>query len=160
MQLPSTGPLKLAIRWQRNRLNLKMISQIQIRSVFDHRAAGFGSNSQHCEVQTCRRLIPPKCIFVRYLCGINYRTEFVDPQVRHCKNCSRAASRRRDPEASRRFCSETRTYSMPSSASSTFTVTLLRFHRRRWRVALLHSLKGVRFGLREEMLRLARTNSL
>ena len=85
MQLPSTGPLKLAIRWQRNRLNLKMISQIQIRSVFDHRAAGFGSNSQHCEVQTCRRLIPPKCIFVRYLCGINYRTEFVDPQVRHCK---------------------------------------------------------------------------
>ena len=51
-------------------------------------------------------------------------------------------------------------YSMSSSASSTFTVTLLRFHRRRWRVALLHSLKGVRFGLREEMLRLARTNSL
>ena len=36
---------------------------------------------------------------------------------------------------------------MPSSASSTFAVTLLRFHRRRWRVALLHSLKGVRFGV-------------
>jgi hypothetical protein len=62
-------------------------------SIFDHRARGLGSTILH--TVRCRLMPghPPKCTVVRYLCGIQYRMEFVESQVRHCKNRSRATSR-------------------------------------------------------------------
>jgi hypothetical protein len=71
MQLPSTGPLKLAIRRQRNRLKLRTISQIQICRFSITEREDSPANSQHSQVQACRQGYPPKCNFVRYLCGIN-----------------------------------------------------------------------------------------
>jgi hypothetical protein len=123
MQLPSTGPLKLAIRWQRNRPKLQISASYKFVG-FNHRAGGFGSKFATSEVAGLLPGYPPKCTFVRYLCGIQYRMEFVEPQVRDCKNRSRAASRSETLRSSGDSCSKTGTHSTPSSASSTFTVTI------------------------------------
>jgi hypothetical protein len=107
MQLPSTGPLKLAIRWQRDRLKLRMIRQLQIRrfSITDQEDSA--ADSQHSEVQTCCRGNPPNCTLVRYLCGIQYRMELMPPQVRHCKKSLPSYTRQRNPEAYGDCCQKT-----------------------------------------------------
>jgi hypothetical protein len=95
MQLPSTGPLKLAIRWHRNRLKLRMISEIQISRFSITERENSAANSQHSEVQACCQVITKVHLCVLPLCdplshGIR---RAASTTLLKTKKCSRAASR-------------------------------------------------------------------
>jgi hypothetical protein len=95
MQLPSTGPLKLAIGGK-NPPKAENDQPDTNQSIFDHRAGELGSKVLNSMKRRLVARLSTKVYFGALPLWDQYRMESLEPQVRLCKNRSCAASR---PEA-------------------------------------------------------------